>query len=852
MASIPDSLAPKSADFAAAKPPPRKAPFGQDLTEGQLDELLAGPFLEQVDPTRFGPPRTLRDILRREARAVVFEDGDIVVREGDYGGSVFVILEGRLRALLDPKGSRHIAGRVSTGKLGWIASFRAVRGRSKIPEERRENAFLEKADVALRQVDADTARTFVRDVEKVVERYDTAPMEAGQVFGEIAALSRSPRTATVFAEGRATVLELRWQGLRELRKRDPGFRARLDELYRSRNFMSQLRQTPIFDGLGDEALQALAAAAAFESYGEYEWFRAFRKVEQEDAAEVLELETMVAEEGTELRDLILVRSGFARISRRHDHGHWTVGYLRPNEVFGLDEILAHARGDGDLRLRASLRAVGYVDILRFPVPMVEKWVVPALAAGSLPRPAPVPETPMGEILQEGGFDQPLLDFVVDRRIVNGTAAMLINADRCVACDACVEACALAHDGNPRFLRTGPMHAQLQFASACLHCVDPVCLIGCPTGAIQRSLEGPVIIEQKTCIGCGTCASSCPYDTIRMVQVRDAAGAPMVEETQRRPILEATKCDLCSAHPGGPACAQACPHDALIRIDLKDRSRLADWVEGTGRLRRMGWAIALTALLVAGAWELRNWATDALDHPDRASGWMLLLTVLFLVLLAVRKSLPTLPLGRVFRWTEVSHLRGVLRAGSLRDPRRSGAAARPPGEASLADLHGGRRQRDRRPRPVPLASAPDAAPRGAAPARAHPAVPPRAGGEGGTARPAVGGGDRFVDPRRLPRGSPGPLLRAAAQRVLPPGGVPPPAVAARGRDSAPGALPRPPRAGAARPDRRMRGGQGQPRLPGDPAASPARLALSPSPRYLGPDPVDPDPRRARLRLRELMP
>ena len=59
------------------------------------------------------------------------------------------------------------------------------------------------------------------------------------------------------------------------------------------------------------------------------------------------------------------------------------------------------------------------------------------------------------------------------------------------------------------------------ASACMHCTDPVCLIGCPTGAIHRAEDsGTVVIDDNTCIGCATCASNCPYDNIRMVEIRD--------------------------------------------------------------------------------------------------------------------------------------------------------------------------------------------------------------------------------------------------------------------------------------------------------------------------------------------
>ena len=155
--------------------------------------------------------------------------------------------------------------------------------------------------------------------------------------------------------------------------------------------------------------------------------------------------------------------------------------------------------------------------------------------------------------------------------------MMIDLERCVRCDDCVNACASAHDNNPRFNRHGATFGKYMIANACMHCVDPVCMIGCPTGAIHRSEEGVVSINDATCIGCSTCANSCPYNNIRMVAARDENNQPYVDE-RKVPILKATKCDLCSDMRGGPSCERACSHDALIRIDLKDISKLADWID----------------------------------------------------------------------------------------------------------------------------------------------------------------------------------------------------------------------------------------------------------------------------------
>ena len=39
----------------------------------------------------------------------------------------------------------------------------------------------------------------------------------------------------------------------------------------------------------------------------------------------------------------------------------------------------------------------------------------------------------------------------------------------------------------------------------------------------------VVINDDTCIGCGTCANSCPYDNIRLVEIADRAGRAIVDD-----------------------------------------------------------------------------------------------------------------------------------------------------------------------------------------------------------------------------------------------------------------------------------------------------------------------------------
>jgi Fe-S-cluster-containing dehydrogenase component len=215
--------------------------------------------------------------------------------------------------------------------------------------------------------------------------------------------------------------------------------------------------------------------------------------------------------------------------------------------------------------------------LTIPTSILEEVVLPKLPekqAEALTLQAdPQPTAP--DISTRLGVD--LFEFLTDNRFFNGTATMVIDLDRCTRCDDCVRACAATHDNNPRFLRNGPAHEHVMIANACMHCVDPVCMLGCPTGAISRNAHGgQVAINPATCIGCKTCFNNCPYDAIRMVEARGADGAILVDNDMN-PVLKATKCDLCIEQMASPACQKACPHGALARVNMNNLNSFANWL-----------------------------------------------------------------------------------------------------------------------------------------------------------------------------------------------------------------------------------------------------------------------------------
>lgn len=79
---------------------------------------------------------------------------------------------------------------------------------------------------------------------------------------------------------------------------------------------------------------------------------------------------------------------------------------------------------------------------------------------------------------------------------------------------------------------------------------PLCMANCPQGAIEKDPDtGEVRSDPEKCIGCGTCAKSCPY------------GAPKVDME----AMKSVKCNMCADRVAAgkqPICVEACPLRAL--------------------------------------------------------------------------------------------------------------------------------------------------------------------------------------------------------------------------------------------------------------------------------------------------
>lgn len=542
-----------------ARPQRWDQPFDTNMTDGDVKRLASVKEIAAIQSDKFPKSTPLEGILKNDTAIRRFKPGDIVVRAGDYGSSAFMVLSGKVRVVLTPPLSSEKLGRQPARKKGFLEAVAQLWRNRTLPEVRDLQMYQRKG--VRKGGDEAQTKVFLQDVPAVLSKHKTATMGPGAVFGELAALGRVPRTATIFAESDAELLEIRWQGLRELRKYDEGWKRQIDHQYRQNALRTHLAECAFFKGLPPEVLQKVADETLFETYGSFDWNVSYKKLRaQQKAAE----DPVIAKEGDYPDGLLMIRAGFARVSVKMGTGERTLTYLGAGDTFGMDELYESWKGKKDISLQTSLTALGYVDVLRIPGHILEQYVFQHIEP---------PKTKLTDHVARHLADDGLLEWAVEERLINARQAMLIDLDKCVRCDDCVRACGSTHGGNPRFRRQGKTFDHWMVTNACMHCSDPVCMIGCPTGAIHRTPSGgEVVINDNTCVGCATCANSCPYENIQMVEISDMEGRPVLDPDNAKPILKATKCDLCFDQLGGPACVRACPHDALSRTNFHTIAR----------------------------------------------------------------------------------------------------------------------------------------------------------------------------------------------------------------------------------------------------------------------------------------
>ena len=414
-------------------------------------------------------------------------------------------------------------------------------------------------------------------------------LEPGTCFGEMSLLAGIERNATIAvpASHTATVLEVTRPALRLLRKL-PTFGNILDETYRAHGIGRVLEDLSRLTGksLSELLASELRNTARYMVYSKNH---------------------VLCREGDAIDRLILIKNGWVRRSR----GVF-FDAASPEVVLSVDEgIGVDFLGGGNClglegvtqpqawKYRASVMA--RTEVLEVPLDLFSKdpdlrsqlaEAFSGLANIGSSLPLTIDALPDLHALKAAEEE-------ITTGVIDGTNVLVMDMDLCIRCGNCSLACHKVH-GQSRLLRRGIQierpqtigKKRLQHAlvpQVCMHCADPECLTGCPTGSIFRAPLGDIDIDPNTCIGCFDCATQCPYDAITMVPrtpppppngftsiLKKAFSfrndPPATPEPSDDPV--AIKCNLCEATPLNPpgarrkaySCEENCPTGALVRVD----------------------------------------------------------------------------------------------------------------------------------------------------------------------------------------------------------------------------------------------------------------------------------------------
>lgn len=456
----------------------------------------------QTVPLLHGLSREVLEKLQPNLFECDFRQDEVILREGEYCDGAYYLIDGRVEVRF---------------------------GRD---EAKRPRTFPQPATGSA----APAATVILQEIPVAISPGSAAMLETGDIFGEGSALSRYPIATDIVAAGDCRCLLIRTPALRAMLDLPElaSFKTLFDDRYRQRSLRAHFSRVELFADLPEGVLTELMAAVELVSY---------------------KPGRVIAEQGTTADALLLVRGGYVKVGAKVGAGELAVTYLRKGDYAGETGLLL------DEPWPFSLTALEHVEVVklardrvrqilaRFPDVEARLWQTLTARLKQVRQSArdPVKAQP--------------LQFAMDSGLIHGESVLLINLETCTRCDECVRACADVHDGTPRFIREGTKFRNFSVPTACYHCSDPVCMIGCPTGAITRPLGTlEVTIDKATCIGCGNCVRRCPWGNIHQT--------PYSSPTVGNEINLAMKCDLCVGRAAGPACVQMCPHGSAVRVNFK--------------------------------------------------------------------------------------------------------------------------------------------------------------------------------------------------------------------------------------------------------------------------------------------
>jgi Fe-S-cluster-containing hydrogenase component 2/CRP-like cAMP-binding protein len=426
-----------------------------------------------------------------------------------------------------------------------------------------------------------------------------AILRRGEYMGEHGMLTGQQRQATARAQKAAVVLEVPEQGMQRLMEIVPSVRTFFEKLDNTRSIETILKRMALFQGVSSIDVRHIAEQAQVRRYDRDDRLfsedaagqpaRESMHILIEGFVKVARRTTTGTGRNKTDERIIAYRQGgdyFAGgLDLLGDGGAVSVSAITRVIVAEIPRqvLLPLFSRYPEVGQRFQARLQQYVD---------------AAAAAQTGFFAPIEQLHADRASERSAAEARAgLRALVGGGVVEGTEVLVIDLDKCIHCNECEEACARRH-GHSRMNRKGMVVGNISIATACRHCQDPVCML-CSRAGIARLPSGEVYITES-CIGCGICAERCPYDNISIMTLEDepeqpsswqrfslfftkgagkerghkmlpmaAAPGPLATQKPSDALDEmrkkiAIKCDLCAGYDN-QACIQACPTGAAFRV-----------------------------------------------------------------------------------------------------------------------------------------------------------------------------------------------------------------------------------------------------------------------------------------------
>jgi len=496
-----------------------KGAAGTAISAGQGTEIFEAEELLQI-PVFEGVSGTFLELNRGAIVKRRFRRGEVICREGEFGSTAFYMVEGRARVSLSAPIAHVKTQGGAKGFFKRLTSTLVGREEDRRGEETRDRTI---------PIDASVDLSYGNPV---------AELSPGDLFGEMTCMNFYPRSATVVAESEVVAYEM-LRNVLDIMLKNKAFRAQLDETYRRRALENHLRGVPMFADLSPEFIGRLKERVELQRFAPGQ---------------------VIVQQGDTADSFYLVRIGFVKVSENYPGGEMVLAYLSRGDYFGEIGLL----GGGDRA--ATCTALDHVELVRISGDdfrdMVAKF--PGIRTGLEAVAAERRAVNQRRLQMLGSVP---IDQFLSQGLMEAQSLLILDLQNCTRCDACVNACAEAHDGVTRLVRDGLRFDRYLVATSCRQCRDPLCMVGCPVGSIRRRNSLEVIVEDW-CIGCGLCARNCPYGNINLHPFEVLSDDPQNPGCKKALIKQkATSCDLCT-HLKEPSCVYACPHDAAHRVDPK--------------------------------------------------------------------------------------------------------------------------------------------------------------------------------------------------------------------------------------------------------------------------------------------